>query len=255
MQHRKDVTFTKPSIYRPGIEEYCIANSEPQVPELAAITELTYTQCPEWANIISSQIQSNLLTALVRSMQAQHCLEVGTFTGHGAVALAAGLRNDGTVTTIDDYSADVRAKNVFVEAALPSPAGSRIRLIEQSALTALREIEAPEGGFDLVFVDADKPNYLAYYETILERDLLAPHGLLIFDNTLWGGAVVEGGSTAEPDEAESDEGHRWLHEMWTDWREAVRFFNNKICKDPRTVTTLLPLRDGMTLVQKAWSDA
>lgn len=255
MHHRKDITFTKPSIYRPGIEEYCIANSDPQTPELAAITELTYRHCPQWANIISSQIQGSLLTALGRSMRAQRCLEVGTFTGHGAVALAAGLGPGGTVTTIDDYSADVRAKKVFTEAALTSSVGSRIRLVEQNALIALQEIEVPEGGFDIIFVDADKPNYLTYYETILERNLLAPHGLLIFDNTLWGGAVLTESAADDPHESETDEGRRWLNEMWTTWKEEVRIFNHKISQDSRTVTTLLPLRDGMTLVQKAWREA
>jgi len=136
--------------------------------------------------------------------------------------MASALPDDGRITTCDvDPDATAIARRYMYE----SMPGDKIEI---RLGPALETIETLEGPFDLVFIDADKPNYQAYYEAVLP--LLADNGLLIADNVLWSGRVVE------PDGDDST--------------EAIKAFNEHVAGDDRVVSVMLTVRDGMTLVQK-----
>ncbi|MEU7574882.1 class I SAM-dependent methyltransferase [Micromonospora sp. NPDC049240] len=248
MLHRKDIVFTKPPIFRPGIEEYATAHTSPVAGELHQIQQRTQRECPQWADIASTSIQAVFLGMLVSLAQARNVLEVGTFTGHGAVAMASALPADGRVVTVDSFVADEQARAVAKSAFDASPHGHKIRLVEGDALDVLGEVNGP---FDIIFVDADKPNYQRYFDRIMQRRLLSPHGLLIFDNTLWGGAVTDPPPASGVELDRTTDADEWLRAMRGDWARHLAAFNASITADPRVENVLLTVRDGMTLIRHA----
>lgn len=247
MFHRKDVTFSKSSVFQPGVEEYAERHSSPPPAETSYVQRRTYKECPEWANIVTSPLQLALLRMLASLTNARRVLEVGTFTGHATLGIASCLPADGTITTLDNFVADERARQIAKGAFDASPHGDRITLVEGDALDSLNEIN---GAFDLIFVDADKPNYINYYSAILDRNLLSANGLMVFDNTLWGGLVVN-----PPEQTDSDfdnvtlDGSEWLRRMQVDWGRHLIDFNTHVANDPRVEKVLLTVRDGMTLIR------
>jgi caffeoyl-CoA O-methyltransferase len=168
------------------------------------------------------RIEGGFLAAIVRLTGARRILELGTFTGYSSISMASALPPDGRIITCDvDPEATAIARR-YMDA---SGHGDKIEI---KLGPALETISALEGPFDIVFIDADKPNYQAYYEAVLP--LLAENGLVIADNVLWSGRVVE------PDGDEST--------------QAIKAFNEHVRNDDRVVSVMLTVRDGMTLVQK-----
>ena len=166
------------------------------------------------------RIEGQFLARLVRLSGAKRILELGTFTGYSSISMASTLPSDGHIITCDvDPEATAIARRYMDE----SGYGDKIEI---RLGPGLETIETLEGPFDLVFIDADKPNYEAYYEAVLP--LLAENGLIIADNVLWSGRVVED---------DGDESTR-----------AIKAFNEHVRNDSRVMLTV---RDGMTLVQKA----
>lgn len=160
---------------------------------------------------------------LVQLSGATQVLEIGTFTGYSALSMAAGLPDDGELITCDIDPETTRIAQSFWAR---SPHGDKIRQKLGPALDTLRALP-PDLAFDLVFLDADKENYVSYYETVLSR--LRPGGLLIADNTLWSGKVLD------PKE-KSD--------------HAIIAFNTHVHRDPRVEHALLSVRDGVMLIRK-----
>ena len=170
------------------------------------------------------RIEGGFLAALVRLSGAKRILELGTFTGYSSIAMATALPADGRIITCDvDPDATAIARRYMDE----SGHGDKIEIRLGPALDTIATLEGP---FDLVFIDADKPNYKAYYEACLPK--LADDGVIIADNVLWSGRVVE--------EDEDDESTR-----------AIKDFNDHVRNDERVVSVMLTVRDGMTLIQKA----
>ncbi len=168
------------------------------------------------------RIEGQFLARLVRLSGAKRILELGTFTGYSSISMASELPADGRIITCDvDPDATSIARRYMDESGF----GDRIEI---RLGPALETVETLEGPFDIVFIDADKPNYKAYYEAALP--LLAENGLLIADNVLWSGRVVE------EDGEEST--------------LAIKDFNEHVANDERVVSVMLTVRDGMTLVQK-----
>ncbi|HEY7147815.1 MAG TPA: class I SAM-dependent methyltransferase [Gaiellaceae bacterium] len=168
------------------------------------------------------RLEGGFLAALVRISGAKRILELGTFTGYSSISMASALPDDGRIITCDvDPDATSIARRYMDE----SGHGDKIDI---RLGPALETIETLDGPFDLVFIDADKVNYENYYEAVLP--LLADDGLLIADNVLWSGRVVE------PDGDEST--------------QAIMAFNEHVKNDQRVVSVMLTVRDGMTLVQK-----
>ena len=168
------------------------------------------------------RLEGGFLAALVQLTGAKRILELGTFTGYSSISMATALPDDGRIITCDvDPDATSIARRYMDE----SGHGDKIEI---RLGPALGTIETLDGPFDLVFIDADKPNYENYYEAVLPK--LADDGLLIADNVLWSGRVVE------PDGDEST--------------QAIKAFNEHVRNDQRVTAVMLTVRDGMTLVRR-----
>ncbi|MFE0171106.1 O-methyltransferase [Streptomyces sp. NPDC059002] len=246
MEYRSDATFEKPSIFREGVRDYAERSSTPVSAELVDIAEKTTKSAPEWADISTAPVQVTFLQMLISTGRMNRVLEVGTFTGHGTVAMAAALPDDGEILTVDSYVTDPRAQEVATQSFALSAHGHKIKPVLDDALSGLRNVE---GDFDLIFLDADKPNYITYFETILARNLLRPRGLLVVDNTMWGGEVLNPRTLPPAEEATT--GEEWMERMFANWAHDVVKFNKHIAEDPRVRAALLTVHDGMTLVQLA----
>jgi caffeoyl-CoA O-methyltransferase len=197
---------------------------EPEVlTRLRAETE----RMPE-SNMLLAPEQAQFLGLLVELTQARRIVEVGTFTGYSTAWMALSQPVGGHVVACDvsdDYTRI--ARRAWAELGV----GNRIDLRLAPAVQTLDGLIADggRGAWDLVFVDADKESYDAYYERALT--LLRPGGLLVADNVLWGGSVVN------PDKTDAD-------------TEAIRAFNAKLRDDDRITLSLVPIGDGLTLARK-----
>jgi caffeoyl-CoA O-methyltransferase len=201
----------------PRIEEYAERFSSPHDSLLAELSEQTAAELGQ-TQMLTGPVAGRFLELLVWFGRPRRVLEIGTFSGHSALAMAAALADDGR---LDACELDPE-RAAFAQAWFDrSPHGSKITL---HVGPATETIERLEGTFDLVFLDADKEGYVGYYEAVLPR--LSEHGLIVADNTLAGGRVLEEGA-------------------------AISAFNEHVAADPRTVQALLSIRDGMTLIRRA----
>ncbi|MGZ4735815.1 MAG: O-methyltransferase [Acidimicrobiia bacterium] len=169
--------------------------------------------------------QGAFMTLLTKLVGARNAVEVGTFTGYSALCIARGLPEDGHLLCCDVSEEWTAVGRKYWEQA---GVADRIDLRIAPAVETLRALPKDES-IDLAFIDADKPSYAAYYEELLTR--LRPGGLIMVDNVLWGGNVIE----ADP----NDEN-----------RVAVRAFNDLVANDDRVEAAMLPLGDGLTLIRK-----
>lgn len=167
------------------------------------------------------RIEGEFLKMLVHLTGAQLVLEIGTFTGYSALMMAAGLPDDGRLITceVDPKAAEI-ARRYFAE----SPHGSKIDLRLGPALETIKSVTGP---LDLVFIDADKPNYSTYYEASMA--LLRAGGVIIADNVLWSGKVID---------PKDDNDH------------AIVAFDKLVQSDPRVENVCLTVRDGIMLAWK-----
>jgi caffeoyl-CoA O-methyltransferase len=201
----------------PRIEQYVERLTTPHDPLLAELSEETRRSLGS-EGMLTGPVAGRFLELLVWAAQPERVLEIGTFSGHSALSMAAALPDGGHIDACElDPERAAVAQRYFDR----SPYGSRITL---HIGPALETIAALEGDFDFVFIDADKEGYVDYYEAVLPR--LAARGLIAADNTLWSGRVLDG------------EG------------PIVRF-NDHVAADPRTVQVLLSVRDGITLIRRA----
>jgi predicted O-methyltransferase YrrM len=205
-------------IIDPRIEEYVERMSSPHEELLAELSDETRATLGS-PGMLTGPVAGRFLEMLVWLGRPQRVLEIGTFSGHSALAMAAGLPEGGRIDTLElDPEHAAVAQRYFDR----SPYGERITLHLGPALEA---IERLDGSFDLVFIDADKEGYVDYYEAVLPR--LSERGLIVVDNTLWSGRVVD------PD----DDG-------------PIGRFNEHVRDDPRVVAVILSVRDGMTLIRR-----
>lgn len=211
------------SFFDPGIEEYASAHTTPPPPWLEAVAAETEAGVPAPQMMVGA-LEGRFLEMLVWVSGARRVLEIGTFTGYSSLSMAAALPPDGTIVTCD---LDPVALAVARRHIAASPYADRIEIREGPALDTIATLDGP---FDLVFVDADKPNYVNYYEAVLPK--LAERGLIVADNTLWSGQVLDAGDTS-------------------DGTVAIRAFNDHVRADARVVCVQLTVRDGVTLIRRA----
>jgi caffeoyl-CoA O-methyltransferase len=208
------------SLVDEAIEEYAAAHTTPPEPLLAALAEETRATMSS-PGMLTGTIEGRFLELLVFAAGARRVLEIGTFTGYSALSMAAALPDDGRIDTCDIEPAHVEVARRYVA---QSPYGSKITIHLGPALDTIAQLE---GEFDLVFIDADKPNYANYYEAVLPR--LAERGLIAIDNTLWSGRVLD------PQD---------------DHTQSIAALNDRIAADERVIAVQLTIRDGVTLVRR-----
>jgi caffeoyl-CoA O-methyltransferase len=209
----------------PEVHEYVVAHGTPPDAVQQALIDET-AQLP-MARMQISPEQGAFMSLLVRAVGARNAVEVGTFTGYSALAIARALPDDGHLLCCDVSEEWTAIARRAWEAA---GVAHKIELRLAPALDTLRALPAGES-IDLAFVDADKTNYAAYYEELLPR--LRTNGLILVDNTLWSGRVVD--APVPDDDADT---------------VALRAFNEMVAADDRVEVTLLTLGDGLTLLRK-----
>ena len=205
------------------IDAYCEAHTTAPPEYLRALAEETRASLPT-PQMLTGAIEGRFLEALVFAMGARDVLELGTYSGYSALSMAAALPEGGKVVSCELEPERAEFARRHIEAA---GYGDRVELRVGPALETLGQLEGP---FDLIFIDADKTGYPRYYEACVP--LLAERGLLVIDNTLWGGRVLEGRSDG------------------SEATEALRALNERIVTDERVVAVMLPIRDGVTLVRQ-----
>jgi predicted O-methyltransferase YrrM len=175
----------------------------------------------------SSPEAAQILRLLAEVTGARRAIEVGTFTGYGTLAIALALPPDGKIITCDTGARVDLARKAWEAGGV----AERIELRTGPAVATLDAmIQAGEAGlYDFAFIDADKPNYEAYYERCLR--LLRPRGLIAVDNVLWGGSVLDSNDRSES-------------------TRAIKAFNKKLAKDSRVTVAMLAVGDGLTLACK-----
>ncbi len=204
----------------PEIERYAVEHTSPLEPALAVIAQATREQTDS-PGMMSGLVETRLLQTLVRLSRATRVLEVGTFTGFGALAMAEVLPPGGTVTTLEANPDNAALAGAHFAA---HPAGGRVELLRGDALQLLTTLNGP---FDLAYVDAWKTDYPAYFERVLP--LLGADGLMVFDN------VLRGGTALEPD-------------------DPVGAFNDLVQANARVGNALLTIGDGVLVVWPRGSD-
>ncbi|MCL6524213.1 MAG: class I SAM-dependent methyltransferase [Thermoflavifilum sp.] len=210
-------------LFTPGLEAYAerFTSSETSIlKEIASFTQ-AHTSRP---HMMSGHLQGVFLSMISRMIKPKYVLEIGTFTGYSAICLATGLQPGGYLITIDrDERLHTQCKAFFQQAGLAEV----IRPITGDALYILQDLDQT---FDLVFIDADKENYITYYETILPR--VATGGWILADNVLFHGEVLQ------PIAKQSKPA------------QAIQAFNQHIAADNRVEHLLLTIRDGLMLIRK-----
>jgi caffeoyl-CoA O-methyltransferase len=203
------------------IEAFAGAHTTPPDALLAELAEETKATLSS-PQMLTGTIEGRFLELLVHGLQARRVLELGTYSGYSSLSMAAGLPQGGRIDTceVDETHAEVARRYIG-----RSPYADRITV---HLGPALETIERLDGEFDFVFIDADKENYVNYYEAVLPR--LSAHGLIAADNTLWSGRVL--------DEADDSEGTR-----------AIKAFDEHVRSDPRVTSVMLTVRDGVTLIR------
>ena len=206
-----------------NIEEYALAHTTEESELLQKLTRETHAKVL-YPRMLSGQMQGQFLAMISRMMRPQHILEIGTYTGYATHCLAEGLTEDGVLTTIEVNEELEAFTRSFLE---QSDYYSQINLLIGSAINIIPSLDFT---FDIVFIDADKLNYSNYYDLVINK--VRAGGVIIADNVLWSGKVVE--TTRKPDKD----------------TQALLDFNQKIQNDSRVINALLPLRDGLMMIQK-----
>jgi len=205
------------------LEDYIDAHIDREPAELYRIDRATNVRLLN-GRMCSGHIQGRLLKMLARMIRPRRVLELGTFSGYSALCLAEGLPEGCTLDTVE---ADDELEDFIRENLASSPHGGKVTLHIGDALETMRQWDDEE--FDLIFIDADKRDYAAYYRAALP--LLREGGYIIADNTLWDSHVVEAGR----------------HSAQT---EGILRFNDMVAADDSVEKTIVPLRDGLTIIHK-----
>jgi predicted O-methyltransferase YrrM len=203
-----------------AIDEYAVDHTQPEPELLARLARETHQKVLQ-PRMLSGHYQGRLLSMISKIARPQTILELGTYTGYSALCLAEGLQKDGVLHTIDineelkDFQKKYFDLSIFKDQ------------IHQHLGNALNIIPNLDMKFDLVFIDADKPNYPDYFDLIINK--LNPGGIILTDNVLWSGKVVE--KIQEDDES----------------TRALVKYNTLVAADSRLETIMLPIRDGLSI--------
>jgi len=215
-----------------SLDDYIESHIEPEHEYLHALWRATHLHL-NYPRMASGHLQGQMLRMLVQMIRPRLVLEIGTFTGYSALAMASALEPGAKLHTFEINDEQEDFTRPWLE---NSPWADKIELHIIDVLQArLQNV------YDMVFIDADKRHYIDYYEAVLPH--VRPGGYILADNTLWGGqvadpAAVAGKTSAGPDNAKSSQ------------LRGILAFNDLVAADPRVETLILPLRDGLTILRK-----
>lgn len=204
--------------------KYCEDNSASETPALQKLNRYTHAKVLQ-PRMLSGHLQGRFLAMLSKLIRPTNILEIGTYTGYSAICLAEGLVPGGKLVTID---INPELEGVIREHIAEAKLQDSIQFIVGDAYQIIRTLPQT---FDLVFIDADKQNYAKYFDLVIDR--LSPGGLIIADNVLWSGKVIDEQARIKDKDT-----------------IALHAFNQKVNTDLRVEVLMLPLRDGLTLIRK-----
>jgi caffeoyl-CoA O-methyltransferase len=205
------------------LEEYVVKHTSKESDVLYDLNRQTHLNILQ-PRMLSGHLQGRVLSMLSHMIKPKRILEIGTYTGYAAICMAEGLQENGELITIDkNQELEDMANRYFQKAGFQD----RIELIVGDAL---EEIPKLDKKFDLVFIDADKTNYLNYYDLLIDE--LPQNSYIIADNVLWSGKVLNEKEMNDPD------------------TKALSIFNEKIQNDSRVENVLFPIRDGLMVIRK-----
>jgi caffeoyl-CoA O-methyltransferase len=208
----------------PEILAYCEQHSSSEDDLLQHIKRETHAKVL-MPRMLSGHLQGKILEFLVKMLNPKVILEIGTYTGYSGICMARGLGENGKLITLDiNDELETMVRSFFQKSGLSHKIDYRLG-------NALDIIPTLEGNFDMVFIDADKSNYIKYYELVVER--VNRGGLIITDNVLWSGKILgENGKKLDKD------------------TQVIVDYNHLVHNDPRVENILLPIRDGLMLARK-----
>ena len=207
----------------PELNNYAEQHTSPETDLLQRINRETNLEVLV-PRMLSGHLQGRILAMVSKMIRPSYIVEIGTYTGYSALCLAEGLAEDGKLITIE-YNEELqkRISGYFNES-------NYTNLLDLRIGDAAAILPTLEAGIDLAFIDADKTNYLNYYNLVLAK--LNPGGYIIADNVLWSGKVIE---EVDPDDEDTN---------------ALKKFNTFVRQDERVENVLLPVRDGLMLIRK-----
>lgn len=208
-------------IFTEEIQSYAESFTSGESGVLRELREHCYAHFEDKA-MLSGFVQGRILSMFSHMIRPHKVLEIGTYLGYSTICLAEGLADGGEVVSLDVNEETNRVAQSYID---KTEYASRIQLRLGEAAFVLPHVAGP---YDLVFIDADKPNYTNYYNLVFNK--VRPGGFIIADNVLWSGKVLD---------EEKDEDTQALHE-----------FNQMVLADNRVENVLLPIRDGLMVVQK-----
>ena len=205
----------------PILDSYLESNASAEDPILAELSRETFLKV-QMPQMLSGHVQGLFLEGISRMIVPRRILEIGTFTGYATICLAKGLADDGLLYTLD---INEELEPIFSKYFTRSGLDKKIKFISGNAIKTIPTINEE---FDIVFIDADKMNYINYYDLIIDK--VKRGGYIITDNVLWSGKVLE-----EKKDKETENIHQ---------------FNIKLAADPRIQNVIVPIRDGVNLARK-----
>jgi len=207
----------------PKLEQYILNHTDPEGDVLEELNRYTHVNILN-PNMLSGHLQGKILELISRMVRPARILEIGTYTGYSCLCLAKGLQEGGELITIDrnDELSGV-STTWFKKAGMEN----RITLLTGDALALIPGIPGP---FDLVYIDGEKTEYVAYYHVVFDK--VTPGGYILADNVLWGGKILD-------PESERDESTK-----------GILAFNEMVTKDMRVMNVLLSVRDGLMIIWK-----
>jgi caffeoyl-CoA O-methyltransferase len=203
-------------IVHPDLDRYAEEHTTPHPPLLEELFQETHAML-DLPQMLTGPVEGRFLEFLVWALRARRVLEIGTYSGYSAISMARGLPEGGRIDTCELEEKHAEVARRYIERA------GLADTITVHVGPAGETIARLDGPWDFVFIDADKEGYLGYYEAVLPK--LSEQGLIAADNTLRGGRVLEG--------------------------DVVGEFNDRVLNDPRVVSVLLTVRDGVTLIRRA----
>jgi caffeoyl-CoA O-methyltransferase len=206
----------------PELEKYAEEHTMPELPVLTKLNRETHLS-QVYPRMLSGHLQGTLLRMISRMVNPRRILEIGTFTGYSAICLAAGMTDNGILHTIE---ANPELEEIITR--YIDEAGLKGKVILHIG-QAVGIIPGLDETWDLVFIDADKPNYLTYYDLVFER--VRKGGIILADNALWDGKVLYPGTRSKD-------------------TKGIIEFNEFVQQDERVENLLLPVRDGLMIIHK-----